>query len=138
MFQTNLNCAGLSETLGAILCLSLLYFSLIQLIHLYSEHISADRPSTKILSVFKLNESKLSMLVPSLAGTGLILAVWGSRVDLSDFITLVTSSPPEGSPTPSIPCMLTRYNLGWKRCLASPRALVVCVANHQRVQIRAC
>ena len=50
------------------------------------------------------------MLLPSLAATGILLSVWGSRVDLSDFITLVSTSPPEGSPTPSIPCMLTRFN----------------------------
>ena len=53
------------------------------------------------------------MLLPSLAATVAVLAVLGSRVDLSDLVSLVTSSPPEGSPTPSIPCMLTRCSLGW-------------------------
>jgi len=63
------------------------------------------------------------MLVPSLAGTGLILAVWCSWVELSDFVTLVTTSPPEGSPTPSIPCMLTRCGYETFACLTDRQCL---------------
>merc|ERR1712018_759668 len=63
------------------------------------------------------------MIFPSLAASGLILAWWSSRVDLSDFITLVSTSPPEGSPTPSIPCMLTRCGAETFACLTDRQCL---------------
>jgi len=72
------------------------------------------------------------MLLPSLAATGAVLALWGSRVDLPDFVTLVTTRPPEGSPTPSIPCMLTRCGAETfacftdRQCLKALACLVPC------------
>jgi len=72
------------------------------------------------------------MFLSSLAASVAVLALWSSRVDLSDFISLVTTSPPEGSPSPSIPCMLTRCGpetfacLTDRQCLKALACLVPC------------
>jgi len=70
------------------------------------------------------------MLLPMTAVSGLLLAIWGSKVDLRDFITLITAKIPEGTPAPSIPCMMTRCGYQTFQCLTDEMCLkaLACVA----------
>jgi len=64
--------------------------------------------------------SKLTMSVIS---TALIFGYWGTKVDLSDFYSLVTGSPPEGAPYPDFICMMTQCGLQTFSCLTDRNCL---------------
>ena len=75
---------------------------------------------------------QIKMLVPAAALAAGLLVAWGSLVDLADLATLLTTSPPANTSSPSIPCMLalcTRQTFACltdRSCLAALACLVPC------------
>jgi len=51
--------------------------------------------------------------------SALFLGFWGTRVDLMYFVTLVTSTPPEGTETPDMLCMMTSCGQETFSCLTN-------------------
>lgn len=68
----------------------------------------------------------------SVVVTAVVLALWGSRVDLADLYFLVTQSPPEGTASPDLVCMMTQCGpetvacLTDRDCLKTLACLVPC------------